>query len=159
MLDPYAEPEGIFPSSIPSSGPSTQYKDRLKIAVIADSHNNSKLVLGVRGSNYLVNSGFYKGKPVVGPGGFAKKFMVGSTTRIFLRKEKQESGIVAGDILGLAQVRSGFWHKMTFPAVPHSKDLLQRQRCLLQFLHSRSVKYPIAECLGDLQTEQEDKSR
>jgi hypothetical protein len=113
LLDPHAESQKAFPSSIPINGPITQYEERLKIGHIPDTFNNKKLVLGVRGHNYLVTSGLYNQAVLIGPDRCAQ-FPVNHTTTIFTRKALQDPNMLFEDILGIAQVRSGFENTTTY---------------------------------------------
>jgi len=113
LEDPHAESHSAFPSSVPTDGVGTQYKGELKIVHIYGEFNNRKLVIGVRGHNYLVTSGLHNGKTLVGPGR-CSEFPVNHATKIYFRKENQDADILEGDILGLAQVRTHFGHTATY---------------------------------------------
>ncbi|KAF8939656.1 hypothetical protein BGZ58_009055 [Dissophora ornata] len=113
LEDPHAESHSAAPASIPTDGATTQYKGKLKIVHINGEFSNKKLVIGVRSHDYLVTSGLYNGKSLVGPGR-CSEFPVNQATKIYLRKEKQDVALLEGDILGLAQVRTHFGHTATY---------------------------------------------
>ncbi|KAF9084039.1 hypothetical protein BGX27_003931, partial [Mortierella sp. AM989] len=66
--DPHAESQIIFPSSVPTEEPSTQYSGELKVTHIPDNYRNQKFVIGVRTGNYHFISGFHNGIAILGPG-------------------------------------------------------------------------------------------
>ncbi|KAF9429538.1 hypothetical protein BGZ76_001199 [Entomortierella beljakovae] len=89
-------------------------RGRLKIVLIPDQFpKNKKLVLGVRGHNYLITSAIRGGNAFVGPGRCGE-FPVNHTTKLYIRKEKQDQNLLNNDILGLAQIRSGFGQLTTY---------------------------------------------
>ncbi|KAF9105033.1 hypothetical protein BGX27_009840 [Mortierella sp. AM989] len=111
--DPHAESTKIHPSSLPTTGPATQYEGRLKIVQISDQFNNRKLVIGVRGYNYLITSGLRVQEAFVGPSRCAG-FPINYTTKMYVRRKPQDANMLNSDILSLAQVGSGFGHIATY---------------------------------------------
>ncbi|KAF9905910.1 hypothetical protein BX616_000888 [Lobosporangium transversale] len=124
ISDPHAESENASPSSIPIDSEATQYKARIKITLVHDRYKRNKLVIGARACNYLITSGLYKNNDksqgnqtfaFVGPNRCAA-FKVDRSTKMFIKNEVQDPGLLSSDILGLAQVRSGFGHPTTYTA-------------------------------------------
>ncbi|KAG0214540.1 hypothetical protein B0O80DRAFT_504161 [Mortierella sp. GBAus27b] len=113
LQDPHAESQFVAVSSVPSDGPSTQYKGDVKIIKMPGEFNTLKLEIGVRSHNYLITSGFRDNVVHVGPA-HCGEFPVNQETKIYFRKERQEPTFLDGDILGLAQVRSNFGHYNTY---------------------------------------------
>ncbi|KAF9102107.1 hypothetical protein BGX27_011178 [Mortierella sp. AM989] len=101
LLNPHAESHSVSPSSVPTNEASTQYLGRLKIVQLPDCYSNWKLVLGVRTHNYLVTQGLLNGEAVVGPSRCAKAFDINSTTKLFIKKERQDVRLLSGDIFRL----------------------------------------------------------
>jgi len=114
LSDPHAESLSAFPSSVLTDGPTTQYSSELKIVLLSDAFCNMKLVIGIRGHNFLITSGVFNQTAIVGPGRCAAVFPVNRGTRIHIRKEKQDARILTRELLGLAQVRSCFGHRATY---------------------------------------------
>ncbi|KAG0331982.1 hypothetical protein BG004_001431, partial [Podila humilis] len=113
LVDPHAESMSAFPSSIPTDGPGTQYPGDLKIALLTEKYNNKKLVIGVRGANYLVTACDYDGTILVGPGR-CSTFPVNRNTKLLIKKTRQDEELLRHDLLGLAQVRSAFGNSATY---------------------------------------------
>ncbi|KAI9242854.1 MAG: hypothetical protein BYD32DRAFT_447560 [Podila humilis] len=67
LEDPHAEPATLNPSSVPNNSRMTQYRGRLKITVLWDGYGKPRLIIGVRGHNYLVTSGNHDGTTTIGP--------------------------------------------------------------------------------------------
>ncbi|KAF9901971.1 hypothetical protein BX616_002080 [Lobosporangium transversale] len=111
--DPHAESTKIRPTSLPTISPATQYEGRLKIVQVPDLFSNRKLVIGVRGYNYLVTSSLCGREALVGPKRCAD-FPVNHTTKMNVKRQLQDAYMLQGDVLGLAQIRSGFGHLTTY---------------------------------------------
>ncbi|KAF8944223.1 hypothetical protein BGZ46_006288 [Entomortierella lignicola] len=96
LFDPHAESQKVHPTSLPTVGPATQYKGRLKIVHIPNQYNNMKLVLGTRSHDYLITSGLYQQEALVGLGR-CSRFPVNHTIRIYIRKKLQDMNMLRDD--------------------------------------------------------------
>ncbi|KAF8920089.1 hypothetical protein EDD21DRAFT_74783 [Dissophora ornata] len=115
LEDPHAEPATLNPSSVPNNSRMTQYRGRLKITVLWDGYGKPRLIIGVRGHNYLITSGNHDGTTIIGPTRCGQ-IPVSERTTLSIKKKRQNPNEFDEDILGLAQVRSHFGHRATYAA-------------------------------------------